>query len=46
MIKRILDLILAILLLCFLTLPILVIGLMVKMTSKGPILYWSDRGLG
>ena len=43
MIKRILDLILAILLLCFLTLPILVIGLIVKLTSKGSALYWSDR---
>jgi len=23
--------------------PILVVGLMVKLTSKGPMLYWSDR---
>ena len=30
-------------LLCFLSIPILVIGLMVKLTSKGPALYWSDR---
>jgi len=30
-------------LLCFLSVPILVVGLMVKLTSKGPVLYWSDR---
>ena len=30
-------------LLCFLSVPILVIGLMVKLTSRGPVLYWSDR---
>jgi len=41
--KRIFDLALAGFLLCFLSVPILVIGLMVKLTSKGSILYWSDR---
>ena len=30
-------------LLCFLSVPILVVGLMVKLTSEGPVLYWSDR---
>jgi len=30
-------------LLCFLSIPIFVVGLMVKLTSKGPALYWSDR---
>src|SRR4030067_3663808 len=30
-------------LLCFLSAPILIIALMVKLTSKGPVLYWSDR---
>src|SRR4030067_1229197 len=30
-------------LLCFLSAPILIISLMVKLTSKGPVLYWSDR---
>jgi len=43
MIKRIFDLIMASIVLCFLIVPILVIGLMVKMTSKGPMLHWSDR---
>jgi len=41
--KRIFDLATAGVLLCFLGVPILVVGLMVKMTSKGSILYWSDR---
>ncbi len=42
-VKRIFDLTLAGFLLCFLSIPILVVGLMVKLTSKGPVLYWSDR---
>ena len=33
----------ALFLLCFLSVPILIIALMVKLTSKGPVLYWSDR---
>ncbi len=41
--KRLFDLAIAVILLCFLSLPILVVGLMVKLTSKGPALYWSDR---
>ena len=41
--KRIFDLAMAWCLLCFLSIPILVIGLLVKLTSKGPALYWSDR---
>ena len=41
--KRIFDLALAGFLLCFLSVPIFVVGLMVKLTSKGPVLYWSDR---
>ncbi|MCJ7803310.1 MAG: sugar transferase [Desulfobacterales bacterium] len=28
---------------CFLSVPIFVVGLIVKLTSKGPVLYWSDR---
>ena len=43
MIKRFFDLIMASIVLCFLIVPILVIGLMVRLTSKGPVLYWSDR---
>lgn len=41
--KRLFDIVLAVLLLPFLLLPMLVIGLMVRLTSKGPALYWSDR---
>lgn len=41
--KRFFDLILAGFLLCFLSVPIFIVGLMVKLTSKGPVLYWSDR---
>ncbi|GAI81028.1 unnamed protein product, partial [marine sediment metagenome] len=41
--KRIFDLAMASFLLCFLSVPILVVGLVVKLTSKGPALYWSDR---
>lgn len=41
--KRIFDLTMASFLLCFFSVPILIIGLMVKLTSKGPVLYWSDR---
>jgi len=41
--KRLFDLILAGFLLCFLSVPIFVVGLIVKLTSEGPVLYWSDR---
>jgi len=41
--KRVFDFIMAIFLLCFLSAPILIVALMVKFTSKGPVLYWSDR---
>jgi len=41
--KRIFDLAMAGFLLCFLSVTILVVGLMVKLTSEGPALYWSDR---
>jgi len=41
--KRIFDLTVAGFLLCFLSVPIFVVGLMVKLTSEGPALYWSDR---
>ena len=41
--KRIFDLVMAGVVLCFLIVPILLIGLMVKLTSKGPALHWSDR---
>ncbi len=41
--KRIFDLIISLLLLIFLFLPMLVIALLIRATSKGPALYWSDR---
>ena len=41
--KRLFDLCLALLALVFLLLPILVVALMVRLTSTGPILYFSDR---
>ena len=41
--KRIFDLAVTGFLLCFLSIPILVVALLVRLTSKGPVLYWSDR---
>jgi len=41
--KRIFDLAMAGFLLCFLSVPIIAVALMVKLTSEGPVLHWSDR---
>lgn len=41
--KRLFDLTLALVAGVLLLLPILAIALVVRLTSKGPILYWSDR---
>jgi O-antigen biosynthesis protein WbqP len=41
--KRIFDLVLVAFASCFLIIPALVVAVMVRMTSKGPVLYWSDR---
>ncbi len=41
--KRLFDIAMAILSLCFLSAPILIVALIVKSTSRGPVLYWSDR---
>lgn len=41
--KRLFDLILAIFAAALLALPIAVIALLVRLTSPGPALYWSDR---
>lgn len=41
--KRVLDLIFALVAALILLLPIIIVAVLVKMTSKGPILYWSDR---
>jgi O-antigen biosynthesis protein WbqP len=42
-VKRLFDLALALFLLPFLILPMILIALAVKITSKGPVLYWSQR---
>lgn len=41
--KRLFDLLLAVLAGCFLLVPVLVVAALVRLTSKGPALYWSDR---
>ena len=41
--KRLFDITLALLLLPILLIPMLVIGVVVRLTSKGPALYWSNR---
>lgn len=47
MAKRIVDYFLALIVCYLLFIPILLISAIVKLTSKGPVLYWSDRvGIG
>ena len=41
--KRVFDIVLAIVALIILGAPMCVIALAVKLTSRGPVLYWSDR---
>jgi len=41
--KRAFDFFVAVVLLVFLSIPMLVIALIIKLTSRGPVLYWSDR---
>jgi O-antigen biosynthesis protein WbqP len=41
--KRIFDVFLSIFLLALLSVPSFVIAVMVKLSSRGPVLYWSDR---
>lgn len=41
--KRLLDLVLAMVALATLALPLALLALLVKMTSPGPVLYWSER---
>jgi len=41
--KRTFDLMLAAVAGIFLLLPVLLVALLVRLTSKGPVLYWSDR---
>lgn len=41
--KRLLDLLLVALGACILFFPLLLVVLAIKLTSRGPVLYWSDR---
>ncbi len=41
--KRMFDVVAALWLLIWLAIPMAVIALLVKVTSRGPVLYWSDR---
>jgi O-antigen biosynthesis protein WbqP len=41
--KRLFDLFLTVLAGCILLMPVLVVAALVRVTSKGPALYWSDR---
>jgi O-antigen biosynthesis protein WbqP len=41
--KRLFDLVLLALAGCVLLIPVLVVAALVRLTSKGPALYWSDR---
>jgi len=42
-VKRFFDVIIFFVALCLFSLPLLLISLLVKLTSKGPVIYWSDR---
>lgn len=41
--KRTFDILLSMMLMCILGVPMLLIAFLVKCTSKGPVLYWSNR---
>jgi O-antigen biosynthesis protein WbqP len=41
--KRLFDVIVALLAIAVLSIPLLVVAVLVKLTSPGPIVYWSDR---
>ena len=41
--KRFCDLLLGLCLAVVLALPVVVVAILVRLTSKGPVLYWSDR---
>lgn len=43
MIKRTFDLSAAVLLLFFLSVPLVLVAVAVRLTSPGPVIYWSDR---
>ncbi len=41
--KRLLDVTFAVLSLILLSIPMLVLSILIKLTSRGPVVYWSDR---
>jgi O-antigen biosynthesis protein WbqP len=41
--KRVFDILVSLVMLIFLCLPMLLVALAIRLTSKGPALYWSDR---
>ena len=41
--KRLFDVIIALLLIIILLIPLLLIAFLIKITSRGPVLYWSER---
>ena len=41
--KHLIDLILCLILLILLTIPMILVAITIRFTSKGPVLYWSDR---
>ena len=43
MIKRIFDLLLAFIAAAILAIPLILTALCVKLTSRGPVVYWSNR---
>jgi len=42
-VKRIFDIFISVILAIILSLPMISIAILVKLTSRGPVLYWSDR---
>lgn len=43
LLKRLLDIFLASIVIIILFIPLLIIGVLIKLTSKGPIIHWSER---
>ncbi|MGA8516213.1 MAG: sugar transferase, partial [Burkholderiaceae bacterium] len=41
--KKLFDFVLALLVLLLLAVPLLLVAVAIKLTSPGPVLYWSDR---
>ena len=41
--KRCLDILIVLFALCFFAVPLLFLSFLIKLTSKGPVIYWSDR---